>query len=138
MVRAMTLEPQGAADWTAAIAAMVAVLGMAGAALKWLWSAGTGRDRRIADREERYIAKVEQRLGELDERLQQIERDYGVVVGVAHVMIDELNAARPANPSLALVAAKIREAYPLLHETPSELLHLLHRLDAAGYKGGRE
>lgn len=135
MARAMSLQPHGPGEWAAAGTAVLAVLGAIAGALRWLWNAGTGRDRRIGEREERYIAKVEQRLRELDARVAQIERDYGVLVGVAHVMVDELIVIRPVHPALALVTAKIREAYPVLGETPSEMLHLLHRLDAAKHKG---
>lgn len=129
----MSLEPQGPADW-AGVAAFLAVIG---GGLKWLWSK-LARGVSIEDREERYIAKVERRIAAIEGELTKIKRDYGLVVGIAHVMVDDLLVVNPQSQALAMVAALVREAYPLVTDTPSEMMHLLHRLDAAGRKGEAE
>lgn len=122
--------PNNAYDW-AAIAAFLATIG---AGFKWLWSnwgsRNADRDARLTAREEKYTAKVEGRLRELDERMEKVERAYGLVVGVAHVMVDDLMVINPRSAALLMVAERIRTAYPLPEETPTELLHLLGRLDA--------
>lgn len=142
MAGAVSMEgPQDAFDW----AGVVALLGMLGGGIAWLWDKLTGaitrearqeadRDERIEQREERYIAKVEKRISAMEDDLKAIKRDYGLVVGIAHVMVDELIVVGPISPSLKLVTAKIREAYPVITDTPSEMLHLLQRLDAANRK----
>lgn len=145
MARAvMSQGPQDAFDW----AGIVALLGLLGGAAAWLWERIAGavtrdarreveRDRRIEDREESYIAKVETRLVAIEGELKALKRDYGLVVGIAHVMVDDLILLNPRSAALAVVAVKIRETYPLQTDTPSEMLHLLSRLDAAKAKGGR-
>lgn len=134
MAQALNMATPQGFDW----AGIAALLGVAGAGFKYLFdnwgSKNADRDARIEAREERYTSKVEGRLREMDARLGQIERAYGLVVGVAHVMVDDLIVRNPQSTALAIVAARIREEYPVREEVPSEMLHLLHRLDTHAAK----
>lgn len=135
MSKALTMslpQPNGAFDW----AAVVSLLGVVGAAIAWLWrqaqhlgAAQQPREDGITAREERYMNKVEGRLREMDDRLAKMESAFGLVVGVAHVMVDDLIVIKPQSLSLRLVAGRIRAAYPKSDDMPGEIIHLLHRLD---------
>lgn len=128
LARAVSLEaPNSGLDWGVIIAAIGLVVG----GLKWLWAKGTNREAAITARERRYIEKVEARIEAIDGNLTKLQRDFGAVVGASHVLVDQLITIRPASPSLALFAAKLRDAYPVRNEMPSELVMLLLRIDAS-------
>lgn len=114
-------------DW----AGLAAFIGMLGTGAAWLfknWGKSTiDRDDRITAREQAWSAKTEARMVALEENVAKLDRAYGVMIGVGHLMLDELEVHAPA--SLALVRAQIRIAYPVDKELPTDLLQFAQRLD---------
>lgn len=121
----------------AGVAAFLAVIG---AGLKWIYDnwgvRGADRDDQITAREQRYLAKVEERLRELDARVFRVERAYGAVLGVAHVMVDDLIITNPKSAALEMVRGQLRAAYPTQTDMPNELYQLAMRLEA--HLGGKQ
>lgn len=124
----------GVFDW----AGVAALLGVLGAGLKYVLDQWSGRgDKREADitmRERSYRDKIEQRLALVEEKAERMERAYGLVVGIVHVWIDEID---PEHPSLAAFSVQLKMAFPVPADMPNELVNLVTRLDAKG-KGGRK
>lgn len=90
----------------------------------------THRDRReesLLKREREWQAAVESRLA-------KVEKAYGVVVGVVHVIVDDLE---PEHASLGSIRALLKDAFPAVEETPEELLTLIARLDVKERRGRR-
>lgn len=135
MARALTMnipEPTGVYD----LAGLAALLAVIGGTVRYWWTRAGNAAERITEREERYTVKIERRLKEMNARLEKMERAYGLVVGIAHVMVDDLIILNPEAVALQMVATRIRDTYPDPAEIPAEMLHLLHRLDAHSPKPG--
>lgn len=84
----------------------------------------------LSAREKELREITEARLEALEGRLKVVETAYTLVVGVTHVMVDDLIVLNPRSASLTMVLKRIRETYPLPEDMPSELAHLAARLSA--------
>lgn len=108
-------------DW-GGLAALLAVLG---AGIKWLFDQAKG-DGREADLSKRELAYRQQ----MEARLSRIERSHGVLLGVVHVIVDEINRLDPDSPAIPIVAAQLQAAFPTPEDMPADLLALMGRLAA--------
>jgi hypothetical protein len=110
------------------------MLAVAGGAVKWLFGLASGREASLNQREKDYRERIEAQVAGLEARLNRVERAYGVVVGVVHVWIDEIDHN---SPSLPAIAAQLKLAFPVASDMPPELLNLVSRLDVKQKKAAR-
>jgi hypothetical protein len=105
---------------TLAIAVATPVSGAFGFFVRHFFASRDKREEIILNRERTWMATVEARLA-------KVERAYGVVVGVVHVIVDDLE---PGHSSFLPIRDLLKAAFPVTEETPPELLNLIARLDA--------
>lgn len=105
------------------LAGVAALLGVVGAGLKYLLTRWFGRE---GEREAELSRREKDWMHGVEARLNKIEKAYGVVVGIVHVWIDEIGHD---SPSLPVIAAQLKEAFPVDEEIPTELRNLVLRLE---------
>lgn len=107
------------------------LLAVAGGAVGWFFRTWFGRaDKREAElsrRENDYRERIDRQLEDINARFSKLERANTVLIGVVHVIIDDLE---PESGTLDAITALLRDAYPSTEDTPADLLNLTARLDA--------
>lgn len=92
----------------------------------WVGQAGK-RETDLSRREKDYQERIDAQLSQIEQRFARLERANTVLVGVVHVIIDDLE---PESSTLDAITALLRNAYPVPDDAPADLLNLTARLDA--------
>lgn len=106
---------------------LVALGGGAGFVVKTWFGRTDKREAELTRREQDYQERIDKQLAEMEARLARNERANVVLIGVMHVIIDDLE---PENSTLQAITKLLKDAYPLTEDTPADLLNLTARLDA--------
>jgi hypothetical protein len=107
--------------------ALVALGSGAGFIVKTWFGRTDKREADLSQREKDYQARTDKQLADFEKRFAIIERVNVVLVGMVHVIIDEIE---PESSALEAITRLLKEAYPVPEHTPAELLNLTARLDA--------
>jgi hypothetical protein len=120
-------------------AGMMAVLALLGGGAKWLlnwrerqaesraaklqaWHEELGRrEQRLDAEEEGYRKRIEQRLGELSDWNQRLQREHAALLGGYQLLAGALRAIDPANSALELADQILAVAFPVDPVTPRPL-----------------
>ncbi len=120
-------------------AGVVALLALLGKGVAYLLNVHEERTQRrsakldeweqsLVRREKEMREATEGRLAAVERQVRELDRAYSLVVGVTHIMVDDLIVMNPRSAALSLVLSRIREAYPLTEDMPAELVNLAARL----------